>query len=885
MTIHINTAHAGKGPDDTTDEALACAQICFCDACGEAVSNSNAGRNAHARKGCGTFISKNTRIRNAKADFTGRINPEQPPDAAARQAARTAARSAEIGTAEIDDEEFFSSRPPSVRYLKRWNWNQWTQTVLISALRGYSGAPVEQRLRRQFTFVQLVRQRLKKSKSDPTLAHADSSFSTERVEALTEIGAFSKATTYLCSTTGVAAMNDTTMEKLHQLHPNAEPLDVQQLQASLERHSLPGISEDEVLKAVRSRLSCGAAPGMDGWTRELLLPLVQDSECLAELTVMLADLSNGITSAPVLQRLLASPLIALQKEDGGVRPIAIESTLIKLLATIALGRVSDGAWKKAFPHIQFGVGPSANLEHAVHTLRDQVKAANYAILVDCTNAFNTVSREAIFEQLKKNDGLWPLYRLASWSLRPSPLIVLNQGKQEERCKPFSQTGVRQGSVLGPLLFCLALQPVLTRLNSTCEVTIGAYLDDITIAGKDAGAVSLAFAALEKELKKIGLCINMNKTIAMSRSHEIAPLHGLAGEIKCQYAGVTKLLGAAVWMNSSNQERSAFVLARMKRHELFFTRVSTSGISLATQLALLQQCGTGRPTFLLRTHDWEDTVEAAAWFDKSLEGSLQAIAGLDAQLTDVASLPVRNGGLGLRSAAELAEIANSSRDKGEQKTLTEELDQTKLASIRATMADRDRQILSSFAQANVRGVHVPDDALRQYARERLFLPIVPEGTSCTCGQLLDAAHVHSCPSLGAARIRRHDNIKLLVAKLAARTYTVRVEPSRLLSASRSRPDLQICTPEGLVHVDVSCTYMGLMRTDPLAARAAEKTAKYAAHVEGFVPFVVASTGQLHIDAVSLLARLVPRAWERETARLELLGALILGNHGLLRDALA
>ena len=115
----------------------------------------------------------------------------------------------------------------------------------------------------------------------------------------------------------------------------------------------------------------------------------------------------------------------------------------------------------------------------------------------------------------------------------------------------------------------------------------------------------------------------------------------------------------------------------------------------------------------------------------------------------------------------------------------ELDQTKLASIRATMADRDRQILSSFAQANVRGVHVPDDALRQYARERLFLPIVPEGTSCTCGQLLDAAHVHSCPSLGAARIRRHDNIKLLVAKLAARTYTVRVEPSRRTPrASRS-----------------------------------------------------------------------------------------------------
>ena len=40
-----------------------------------------------------------------------------------------------------------------------------------------------------------------------------------------------------------------------------------------------------------------------------------------------------------------------------------------------------------------------------------------------------------------------------------------------------------------------------------------------------------------------------------------------------------------------------------------------------------------------------------------------------------------------------------------------------------------------------------------------------------------------------------------------------------------------------------------------------------------------------DATRLMARLVPKSWEREAARLELLAALIVGNHGLLREALS
>ena len=43
----------------------------------------------------------------------------------------------------------------------------------------------------------------------------------------------------------------------------------------------------------------------------------------------------------------------------------------------------------------------------------------------------------------------------------------------------SEEGVQQGDPLGPLLFCLAVQPLLRSLAS--ELTLG-FLDDFTIGG-------------------------------------------------------------------------------------------------------------------------------------------------------------------------------------------------------------------------------------------------------------------------------------------------------------------------------------------------------------------------------------------------------------------
>ena len=869
----MNTVHHDR--KDASAEALARANLVYCETCGEVVCNSNAGRGGHARKGCGTFVSRNSRIKAVNIRLTTGFGPAH--DGPTPMAHRAEARGATTTLEDISDDDFFGSRPPCVRYLRRWGWQDWVNTCMSSSLRGYGSDSVEGRIRRQAAFLQIVRQRLRKGVGKPG-EHwtSDSGVPRERIEALVEVGALSRATQQLCQSSKLMQVDNACLERLRELHPHSPPLETP---TSFETHSIAGVSEDEVAKAIRRKLSRGAAPGLDGWTRELLLPIVHDKEGLCELTRMLSDILNGITSEQTIARLLGCPLFPLAKDEvGGVRPIAIESTLMKVLSHVALARVSEDTWAKAFPHLQFGAGPKANLETAIHTVRERIERGQHAILVDCKNAFNTISRETIMEQLKKNPGFWPLYRLASWSLRPTPLSVLQEGKCV--AKILSASGVRQGSVLGPLLFCLAIQPTLQRISSTCpNVQVAAYLDDITITSDNASDANTAFHALEQELSKIGLSVNRRKTVALVPSDTITPT-----DIQSTQS-VTRLLGAAIWLKHSGpQEVADFVVNQMKRHDVFFERIAGSGLSAMTHLTLLQTCGIGRPTFLIRTHSCEHALDAAHHFDARLEKALTQLIGNDAQLSDIASLPCKLGGLGLRATLDIADIAYMSRERGTQRVATEELDQVKWRGVSSTLSARDQQIFKSFAQCNLRGVHVSDDALRMHLRERMFLPIALPGSTCCCSAPLDAQHVHTCPSLGAARIRRHDGIKKLLAKYAARSYVVREEPSRLISGSRARPDLLIALPDGDMHVDVSCTYMGLNVNGPLDQRAKEKQQKYAS-LPLFLPFVVGSTGELHQMAEAVLARLLPARAERDAARAELLGALIEGNYWLLRAAMS
>src|SRR6218665_1307542 len=70
----------------------------------------------------------------------------------------------------------------------------------------------------------------------------------------------------------------------------------------------------------------------------------------------------------------------------------------------------------------------------------------------------------------------------------------------------SEEGTQQGDTLGPLEFCLALQPVLIKLQSNLRI---GYLDDLTLGGSKE-TVAADVQLLETEAKKLGLFLNRSK---------------------------------------------------------------------------------------------------------------------------------------------------------------------------------------------------------------------------------------------------------------------------------------------------------------------------------------------------------------------------------------
>ena len=122
--------------------------------------------------------------------------------------------------------------------------------------------------------------------------------------------------------------------------------------------------------------------------------------------------------------------------------------------------------------------------------------------LDFANAFNTVDRERFLSEVRsKMPGLAPW---ADYCYARSSKLVFGARTISSEC------GVQQGDPLGPLLFSLALQPVLQELASSRTrgglELVYSYLDDLCLAG-DASAVAAALNTLKGRCADMGLTLS------------------------------------------------------------------------------------------------------------------------------------------------------------------------------------------------------------------------------------------------------------------------------------------------------------------------------------------------------------------------------------------
>ena len=144
--------------------------------------------------------------------------------------------------------------------------------------------------------------------------------------------------------------------------------------------------------------------------------------------------------------------------------------------------------------------------------------------LDFYHAFDTVFHKWIMDQIKKKCSDEPDLICIISLILGGKSSILWEGKVREIAFNIYR-GVRQGDVISPLLFNIALDPFLKALRelegiSICGVKINtiAYADDCSIIIKNENDFILLDSILKKFEKQSGLSVNVKKTKFMPFAH-------------------------------------------------------------------------------------------------------------------------------------------------------------------------------------------------------------------------------------------------------------------------------------------------------------------------------------------------------------------------------
>lgn len=373
------------------------------------------------------------------------------------------------------------------------------------------------------------------------------------VESKISEGDIKGAARILFSDDALAPNTPDTLSALHEKHPpSAADLTLPDPPNDLDM-TLQATPE-QVYEAVMSFRS-GSAGGLDGLSPQHLKDLLNadktdaSASLLKDLTTLVNLMLSGRVNQTVTSTLYGANLCALRKKDGGIRPIAVGCTYRRLTAKLCCRAIAENL-KEFFQPAQLGFGSRGGCEAAVHSLRTflHLQRGEVLLKVDIKNAFNSVDRGAMLAQVKEKvpsiyKFLWQCYS------QNSKLMYRNNILD-------SAVGCQQGDPLGPVIFSLAIHPIIQRLNSKFNTW---YLDDGSLGG-NADIVFKDLEFLIKEFSCVGLTLNFSKC-ELFIDQDLPLLHkikittqfnSLAPNIKILDTSTLRLLGSPIFEESFPQ---------------------------------------------------------------------------------------------------------------------------------------------------------------------------------------------------------------------------------------------------------------------------------------------------------------------------------------------
>jgi hypothetical protein len=623
-----------------------------------------------------------------------------------------------------------------------------------------------------------------------------------RVQRQVRLGHLKQAARVLTSATGMAKPTAETVERLTALHPEGPIKPFGDAPGPACRAK---ITFALVKKALQS-FDRETAPGVSGWTVDLIQLLVDDeNKPFARFLVLLCQ-QIALGSAPGRHMLLASRLLASEKAGGGVRPLAVGELFYRLAGKTLLASSFDPT-VSLLPS-QLGVGTKGGVEPMLRVLARAIagtlpdRYSHYAT-IDLTNAFNLMDREAMAMAVAKHAP--QLWQAARWAYGEASLLYC-QGP-EGTVELASRQGSKQGDPLGGVLFSIALRPVLEELLTTMGPTALPlfYFDDGGIARTDAAGYDKVIDVFRRNERR-GFCINVDK----SRLHELSPQLEL------------ETLGSYV-----GPRPEEFLRRRIQEEIAHLGKL----VDLPAQdaLLLLRTCLQQRLRHLLRTlPDVPAVREVWQTWDRNLRravlrmrGARTAEEGHDRVLIE---LPLRYGGIGIASHEETARHAVAAAAQASDALIAtiipafeDDVDEACTLSQRERVRpDVEAKATHLFAQLSpaqrLRNVDarttfsrqwlhaIPRNAYTMLSKEEIAVGlsertlVTGHHAACVhCAQSNALGHDEVCQQRRNWRTARHESGKKAIA-YAARTVegtTVTVED--YVADRRRRTDLRITGP--------------------------------------------------------------------------------------------
>ncbi|CAE7565538.1 unnamed protein product [Symbiodinium natans] len=275
------------------------------------------------------------------------------------------------------------------------------------------------------------------------------------------------------------------------------------------------------LKQAIKNLRHGKAADCDGLVLEMF------SFASDNLLTCLLGLYNKVLSTGYVEQSWKNTVFTMLPKAGDKslvqnwRPIAVLKITYKIFSKLLLGRLAPLMEPTLSPD-QMGFRPCTGVEHALVVLDSMLgKCAEWGCALWCASldlrkAFDRVNHESLFAALDAA-GMPGAYVSLLRSLYTSQTGAVRDGR------PFHiRRGVKQGDVLSPLLFNVALEYALDKwkqrlshhgwdVGTAVRLTNIRFADDLLLYAKSCSELTTMITFLKQELCKIGLELNADKT--------------------------------------------------------------------------------------------------------------------------------------------------------------------------------------------------------------------------------------------------------------------------------------------------------------------------------------------------------------------------------------